>query len=101
MGNLLRLLARDDGTCCSPQKYDVYLDFESKLKVQLIFFSRFEIVCTLINFIENSSFALDASPTDNELPVYEEVEEVLNRSADILKELEEYRGAGEEIREVC
>lgn len=42
----------------------------------------------------------DASPTDNEMPVYEEAEEVLNRSAEILKELEEYKGAGEEIREV-
>ena len=28
MGNLLRLLARDD--CCSVQKYDIFLDFESK-----------------------------------------------------------------------
>jgi hypothetical protein len=31
MGKLLSLLARDDAsTCCSPQKYDVYLDFESE-----------------------------------------------------------------------
>jgi hypothetical protein len=31
MGKLLSLLARDDASnCCSPQKYDVYLDFESE-----------------------------------------------------------------------
>lgn len=31
MGKLLSLLARDESTCCTPQKYDVFLDFESKL----------------------------------------------------------------------
>lgn len=30
MGKLLSLLARDESTCCTPQKYDVFLDFESK-----------------------------------------------------------------------
>lgn len=32
MGNLLRLLQREDAgnSCCSHQKYDVFLDFESK-----------------------------------------------------------------------
>ena len=30
MGKLLSLLARDETTCCAPQKYDVFLDFESK-----------------------------------------------------------------------
>ncbi|CAG0915091.1 unnamed protein product [Notodromas monacha] len=69
MGNLLRLLSRDDSNCCSPQKYDIYLDFEN------------------------------ASPTENELAVYEEVNEVLKRCDEILQELEGYRGAGEEIRE--
>ena len=31
MGNLLRLLAREEGTCFAQQKYDLFLDFESKL----------------------------------------------------------------------
>ena len=30
MGKLLSLLARDESTCCTPQKYDVFLDFESE-----------------------------------------------------------------------
>lgn len=30
MGKLLSLLARDESTCCTPQKYEVFLDFESK-----------------------------------------------------------------------
>ena len=30
MGKLLSLLARDDSNCCTPQKYDVFLDFESE-----------------------------------------------------------------------
>lgn len=37
MGKLLSLLARDESTCCTPQKYDVFLDFESK---SYLFFSR-------------------------------------------------------------
>lgn len=36
MGKLLSLLARDDSNCCSPQKYDVFLDFESEWIVQII-----------------------------------------------------------------
>lgn len=32
MGMLLSLLARDESTCCTHQKYDVFLDFESKFK---------------------------------------------------------------------
>lgn len=36
MGKLLSLLARDDSNCCSPQKYDVFLDFESELRVLVI-----------------------------------------------------------------
>lgn len=31
MGKLLSLLARDENSCCSSQqKYDIFLDFESK-----------------------------------------------------------------------
>ena len=33
MGNLLRLLSRDEGTCFSPQRYDLFLDFESKFEI--------------------------------------------------------------------
>jgi len=33
MGKLLSLLARDESTCCTPQKYDVFLDFESELYI--------------------------------------------------------------------
>jgi hypothetical protein len=27
---LLRLLSREEGTCFSPQRYDLFLDFESE-----------------------------------------------------------------------
>lgn len=37
MGKLLSLLARDESTCCTPQKYDVFLDFESKCCISLLF----------------------------------------------------------------
>lgn len=30
MGKLLSLLARDDSNCCTPQKYEIFLDFESE-----------------------------------------------------------------------
>lgn len=36
MGKLLSLLARDDSNCCSPQKYDVFLDFESEWVVWIL-----------------------------------------------------------------
>ena len=44
-------------------------------------------------------FFLDASPTESEKEVYEVVKEVLGLAPEILKELEEYKGASEEIRE--
>ncbi|CAG7831851.1 unnamed protein product [Allacma fusca] len=66
MGNLLRLLSRDD--CCSPQKYDVFLDFEN------------------------------AQPTEAEKEVYDEAQVVLERAHRILQELQEYKGASQEIR---
>ncbi|KAG8243692.1 CYFIP-related Rac1 interactor B [Homalodisca vitripennis] len=69
MGKLLSLLARDDSNCCSPQKYDVFLDFEN------------------------------AQPTEGEKAVYEEVQQVLLSSEGILQELGVYKGAGKEIRE--
>ncbi|XP_039284736.1 CYFIP-related Rac1 interactor B [Nilaparvata lugens] len=69
MGKLLSLLARDDSNCCSPQKYDVFLDFEN------------------------------AQPTEGEKDVYEEVEKVMLSAENILEELGMYKGAGREIRE--
>lgn len=69
MGKLLSLLSRDDSTCCGPQRYEVFLDFEN------------------------------AAPTDTERGVYEEVQRVLRDSESILQEIQCYKGAGREIRE--
>ncbi|XP_075225691.1 CYFIP-related Rac1 interactor B [Lycorma delicatula] len=69
MGKLLSLLARDDSNCCSPQKYDVFLDFEN------------------------------AQPTEGEREVFEEVQHVMSSAETILEELAVYKGAGREIRE--
>ncbi|XP_015510970.1 CYFIP-related Rac1 interactor B [Neodiprion pinetum] len=69
MGKLLSLLARDESTCCTPQKYDVFLDFEN------------------------------AQPSDNERETFEDVQRVLKNSESILEEIQFYKGAGKEIRE--
>uniref|UniRef100_T1HVW7 DUF1394 domain-containing protein n=1 Tax=Rhodnius prolixus TaxID=13249 RepID=T1HVW7_RHOPR len=69
MGKLLSLLSRDESNCCTPQKYDVFLDFEN------------------------------AEPTECEREVFDEVEKVLECSESILNELGLYKGAGREIRE--
>ncbi|XP_011315038.1 protein FAM49B [Fopius arisanus] len=69
MGKLLSLLARDESTCCTPQKYDVFLDFEN------------------------------AQPSDNERETFEAVQRVLKNSESILEEIQCYKGAGKEIRE--
>ncbi|XP_071528468.1 CYFIP-related Rac1 interactor B-like [Panulirus ornatus] len=71
MGNLLRLLARDDAgnSCCSHQKYDVFLDFEN------------------------------AEPSEEERLLYEDVTEVLHGSQAVIRELQQYKGAAKEIRE--
>lgn len=61
MGKLLSLLARDDSTCCGPQRYEVFLDFEN------------------------------AAPTDTEKEVYEEVHQVLRDSESILQEIQCYK----------
>jgi len=42
----------------------------------------------------------DASPTDVELPVWTQVEDVLQRTGEILLELSVYRGATLQIRDV-
>lgn len=46
------------------------------------------------------SLLLDAQPTEMELESYEIVDEVLQHSKDILIELQTYKGAVNEIREV-
>ncbi|KAL6421691.1 hypothetical protein ACFW04_010929 [Cataglyphis niger] len=69
MGKLLSLLARDESTCCTSQKYDVFLDFEN------------------------------AQPSDIERETFEAVQRVLKNSESILEEIQCYKGAGKEIRE--
>ena len=61
MGKLLSLLSRDDNNCCSSKSYDIFLDFEN------------------------------AAPSDMERQVYEEVEQVLKDSVDILRDISQYR----------
>lgn len=61
MGKLLSLLARDDPNCCTPKNYDVFLDFEN------------------------------ATPTETEREVYDEVERVLRESESVLEEIQCYK----------
>ena len=67
MGNLLKLLSREGGdSCCSPPKYDVFVDFES------------------------------ATPnTDEDTEIYDEAEQILAESRQILQDLENYKGQTE------
>jgi len=44
--------------------------------------------------------SLDAQPTDGEQETFEEVQRVLRNSEPILEEIQCYKGAGKEIREV-
>lgn len=63
MGNLLRLLSRDGDSCCSmPRPVDLFVDFEN------------------------------AKATEEEAPLYQEAELMLNRADEILKGLQEYKG---------
>lgn len=94
MGNLLRLLARDEGTCFSTQRYDLFLDFESK------FIAVYQM-CDSNYCVYNVSLVdADAQPTDSEKEVFSEVDAVLSKGRNILKEISQYRGASKEIREV-
>jgi hypothetical protein len=88
MGNLLRLLSRDE-----TPKYDVFLDFESESILISNLISLLITKSLLINW-------LDARPTDTEKEVYILVECVLLEANDILHELQQYKGLGTEIREV-
>lgn len=70
MGNLLRLLSNDDGSCCGiPENLDCFVDFE------------------------------DASPTTEETALYNEVDELLKEAVEIITQLKSYKGASKEIRE--
>ncbi|KAL7637829.1 UNVERIFIED_CONTAM: hypothetical protein RMT77_011441 [Armadillidium vulgare] len=71
MGNLLRLLSRDDSTCCSvdQNKYDVILDFEN------------------------------AVPSEAERELHENIADILRESRLIIQELQQYKGAAKEIKE--
>lgn len=91
MGNLLRLLAREEGTCFSPQRYDLFLDFESEYNLHLIL---------LWAVFTEISIVADAQPTDGEKEMFLEVEAVLKKGQIILNEISQYRGASKEIREV-
>lgn len=62
MGKLLSLLARDNSDCCGPKSsYDIFLDFEN------------------------------AQPSADELEVYQEINEVLIKSDEILQEIQIYK----------
>lgn len=91
MGNLLRLLSREEGTCFSPQRYDLFLDFESEYC--FLSFQKFPIYWHWF-------LLLDAQPTELEEQMFQEVDQVLKKGQGILKEISQYRGASKEIREV-
>uniref|UniRef100_A0A2P2HY84 Protein FAM49B-like n=1 Tax=Hirondellea gigas TaxID=1518452 RepID=A0A2P2HY84_9CRUS len=69
MGNLLRLLSRDDNSCCSHNKLDFFLDFEN------------------------------AVPSPSEELLYCDVSKVLQASREVICDLQQYKGAAKEIRE--
>lgn len=69
MGNLLRLLSREDNSCCSHNKLDFFLDFEN------------------------------AAPSAEEVPLYTDVKTVLDMSREVIIDLQQYKGAAKEIRE--
>lgn len=45
-------------------------------------------------------FSSDAQPTDEEKAVFDDVSKVLTRAYEVLDDLQHYRGAGDEIRDV-
>lgn len=69
MGNLLRLLSREETSCCSHNKLDFFLDFEN------------------------------AVPSASEEDLYKAVNLVLDTSRIVIAELQDYKGAAKEIRE--
>lgn len=51
-------------------------------------------------YIFNMFCCLDAQPTESEKEIYNQVNVVLKDAEGILEDLQSYRGAGHEIREV-
>jgi hypothetical protein len=84
MGALLALL-RGDGKKPAPH---VFVDFESTSYYCLSVCSRF------------AYWLVGAQPTEEERALYAEVRALLDKSGDVLQELEEYKGAGDHIRSV-
>lgn len=87
MGNLIRVLSRDiDGSAGN-----FFLDFESKMHSH---------ARTRARTVFDVCAPTDAQPTEAESMVWVQVNEVLTEAQVILAELQAYRGAGEEIRQV-
>ena len=53
-----------------------------------------------MTFVKYIFLLLDANPTEAEKEVFEVIREVLSLAPEILRELEQYKGASEEIRDV-
>lgn len=60
----------------------------------------FHIVVKKYIYIFNMFYCLDAQPTESEKEIYNQVNVVLKDAEGILEDLQSYRGAGHEIREV-
>lgn len=62
MGNLLKILARDEPSCCSLPKNDVFVDFET------------------------------SSPAPDEADLYQQAEDILLESKQVITSLMGYKG---------
>lgn len=58
-------------------------------------------MCCLLASQANCCCVADAQPTDCEREVWNQVNTVLQDSESILSGLQAYKGAGQEIRDVC
>lgn len=92
MGNLIRVLSRDIDSSAA----NFFLDFESKTHTDT---QTHTCTCTRVHTC-TLLLPTDAQPTEAESPVWVQVNEVLTEAQVILTELQTYRGAGEEIRQV-
>ena len=57
-------------------------------------------MCQTINTDNNSTIS-EAEPSENEREMFSRINEVLKKAPKLLQDLRDYKGAGEEIREVC
>lgn len=53
------------------------------------------------DFVHFAFLFLDAQPTDGEREVWNQISAVLQDSESMLADLQAYKGAGQEIRDVC